>query len=440
MMPRTDPFGKLSIPFSEPAWYSGVPSPYYKASHLKLREVARKWTETHLMDQAHDWEENGSIDHATYQQAAKDGLILPNIGGIRIPKEWTKHAKIIADIPPEEWDGFHAFILQDELMRCGSAGAVGGLFSGMAYGAPLIWKYGSAELREKLMPGLLNGSKRTCITITEPGAGSDVKNLSTTAEKSPDGKYWIINGTKKWITNGIWCDYFTTAVRTRGEPGDPSGISVIVIPKGPDVKVSKMKMGGVWCSGTSQVVFDNVKVPIDYLVGKENEGFKYIMSNFNHERLNIAFSAHRSARVCIEDAMAHAKKRKVFGEPLMELSIIRHKLGQMVRLVESQHAWIESLVYQLNQLSDADGAALLGGQTALLKAHCGITLEFVAREAVQILGGLGYTRGGAGERIERAWREIKSVSIPGGSEEVMLDLAVRQQLKIALKTSRETKL
>ncbi|KAI9617115.1 hypothetical protein KEM48_004972 [Puccinia striiformis f. sp. tritici PST-130] len=201
-----------------------------------------------------------------------------------------------------------------------------------------------------------------------------------------------------------------------------------------------MKMGGVWCSGTSQVVFDNVKVPIDYLVGKENEGFKYIMSNFNHERLNIAFSAHRSARVCIEDAMAHAKKRKVFGEPLMELSIIRHKLGQMVRLVESQHAWIESLVYQLNQLSDADGAALLGGQTALLKAHCGITLEFVAREAVQILGGLGYTRGGAGERIERAWREIKSVSIPGGSEEVMLDLAVRQQLKIALKTSRETKL
>lgn len=115
-------------------------------------------------------------------------------------------------------------------------------------------------------------------------------------------------------------------------------------------------------------------------------------------RLNIAFTAHRSARVCIEDAMAHARKRKVYGEPLMELSIIRHKLGQMVRLVESQQAWIESLVYQLNQLSDADGTALLGGQTALLKAHCGITLEFVAREAVQILGGLGYTRGGAGER------------------------------------------
>ncbi|KAI7940650.1 hypothetical protein MJO28_012935 [Puccinia striiformis f. sp. tritici] len=130
--------------------YSGVPSPYYKASHLKLQEIARKWTETHLMDQAQNWEENQFIDHATNQQAAKDGLIvsrtltfcpfflfpftdffffvlfkelvLPNIGRIRIPKEWTKHVKIITDIPPEEWGGFHAFILQDELMRCGSAG------------------------------------------------------------------------------------------------------------------------------------------------------------------------------------------------------------------------------------------------------------------------------------------------------------------------------
>lgn len=310
----------------------------------------------------------------------------------------------------------------------------------MAYGAPLIWKFGSQALHEKVMSGLLNGTKRVCIAITEPTAGSDVKNLSTTAERSADGKYWIINGTKKWITNGIWSDYFTTAVRTRGKPGDASGISVIVIPKGPDVKVRRMKMGGVWSSGTSFVVFDNTKVPIEYLLGKENEGFKYIMTNFNHERLNIAFSAHRSARVCLEDAIHRAQKRRVFGEPLIELSVIRHKLGQMTRLVESQHAWIESLVHQLNQLSGSEGAALLGGQTALLKAHCGITLEFVAREAVQIMGGLGYTRGGIGERVERIWREVKSVSIPGGSEEVMLDLAVRQQIKISQKVGSQSKL
>ncbi|KAI9620832.1 hypothetical protein H4Q26_013502 [Puccinia striiformis f. sp. tritici PST-130] len=209
MMPHTKPFGNLLIPFSQPAWYSGVPSPYYKASHLKLREVARKWTETHLMDQAQNWEENGSIDHATYQQAAKDGLIsqcYPTLAESGSQKSGlnTSRSSLISP-PPEEWDGFHAFILQDELMRCGSAGAVGGLFSGMAYiilagsvkkGAPLIWKYGSAGLQEKLMPGLLNGSKRACITTTKPGTGSDVKNLLTIAEKSPDGKYWIINGEK----------------------------------------------------------------------------------------------------------------------------------------------------------------------------------------------------------------------------------------------------
>lgn len=439
-MGRHEPFGNQSVPFAEPAWYSGLPSPFYKPSHLRLREAARKWTETHLMDQAHDWEENGSIDHATYQQAAKDGLILPHIGSFHIPKEWTRHNTIIGGVSPEEWDGFHSLILQDELARCGSAGAVGGLFSGLAYGAPLVWKYGSEFLRSKIIPDILSGSKRICITITEPGAGSDVKNLSTTAEKTPDGKYWIINGTKKWITNGIWCDYFSTAVRTKGLPGDPSGISVIVIPKSPGVRVSRMKMGGVWSSGTSQVVFDHVKVPIEYLVGVENEGFKYIMSNFNYERLNIAFSANRSARVCLEDAFDYAQKRQVAGRYLTEISVIRHKLAQMARLVESQHAWIESLIYQFNGLAVSESSMMLGGQTALLKAHCGITLEYVAREAVQIMGGLGYTRGGRGERIERIWREVKSVSIPGGSEEVMLDLAVRQQIKNALKVKQSSKL
>ncbi|KAI8461120.1 acyl-CoA dehydrogenase/oxidase [Phakopsora pachyrhizi] len=435
-MTRHEPFGNQLTPFSEPSWYNGLPSPYYNESHIKLRKIAREWTETHLVDQAHDWEENGSIDHKTYERAAQDGLILPNLGGLRIPKEWTRHGKIIGDIPADQWDGFHAFILQDELSRCGSAGAVGGLFSGLAYGGPLVWKYGSDFLRNSVVPSILDGSKRICIAITEPNAGSDVKNLSTTAEKSSDGKFWIING----ITNGIWCDYFSTAVRTKGSAGDPSGISVIVIPKGPGVKVSRLKMGGVWSSGTSQVVFDNVKVPIEYLVGVENKGFEYIMSNFNHERMNIAFSAHRSARICIEDAFKHSQKRKVFGKPLIELSVIRHKLGQMVRMVESQQAWIESLIYQLNNLSGKEGSALLGGQSALLKAHCGITLEYVAREAVQIMGGLGYTRGGEGERIERIWREIKSVSIPGGSEEVMLDLAVRQQIKISAKSKQNRRI
>ncbi|KNE98096.1 hypothetical protein PSTG_08558 [Puccinia striiformis f. sp. tritici PST-78] len=176
-MPHTKPFGNLSIPFYEPAWYSGVPSPYYKASHLKLQEIARKWTETHLMDQAQNWEENQSIDHATNQQAAKDGLISQ----------------------------CYPTLAESGSQKSGLNTAVGGLFSGMAYiilagsvkkGAPLIWKYGSAGLQEKLMPGLLNGSKRTCITTTKPSTGSDVKNLLTIAEKSPDGKYWIINGEK----------------------------------------------------------------------------------------------------------------------------------------------------------------------------------------------------------------------------------------------------
>ncbi|KAH9813434.1 acyl-CoA dehydrogenase/oxidase [Melampsora americana] len=426
------PYGNCSTAFAEPAWYTGLPSPYYQESHIRLRAAVRKWTEKYLVDQAHDWAENYSIDPETYQQAATDGLLLPQIGGSRIPKEWTKYGKIIADIKPEEWNGFHDLIVQDEMTRCGASGSIAGLFAGISYAAPLIWKYASTELKERILPSLLDGSKRICIAITEPDAGSDVKNLSTSAVRSPDGKHWIVTGTKKWITNGIWSDYFATAVRTRGKPGDPSGISVLIIPFIQGVKVSKMFVGGGWASGTSRVIFNQVEVPIENLVGVENEGFKYIMSNFNHERLNLAFLANRLSRICIEDSIGYASKRQVFGAPLIELGVIRNKLGHMARLVESQQAWIEALVYQLDHLSPEEGSKKLGGQTALLKAHCSTVLEYAAREAVQIFGGLGYTRGGLGEKVERIWREVKSVSIPGGSEEVMLDLGVRQQMKIAL--------
>lgn len=115
-------------------------------------------------------------------------------------------------------------------------------------------------------------------------------------------------------------------------------------------------------------------------------------------RLNLAFLANRLSRICIEDSLEYARKRVVFGAALIELGVIRNKLGHMARLVESQQAWIESLVYQLDHLSEQEGSKLLGGQTALLKAHCSIVLEYAARESVQIFGGLGYTRGGRGAR------------------------------------------
>lgn len=426
------PFGSL-IAWAEPTWYHNLPSPFYTPSHQKFRAVVRAWVDEHLMDVSGDWEEQGKIDPKVYAQAAKDGLLLPFGCGGRIPKHWVNESdgrKIIGGITADEYDEFHDLILYDEFARAG-AGPSMGLSGGLIIGLPPLKDFGSTELQEKFIPPILRGEKRICLAITEPDAGSDVKNLSTTAVRSEDGRYFIVNGVKKWITNGIYSDYFTTAVRTRGKPGDMDGISLLLIPRTEGVKTQSMKMSGVWSSGTTLVNFEDVKVPIENLIGEENSGFKYIMTNFNHERMMMIYQIQRFARVCIEDSLAHAQQRKVFGKPLIEAGVIRNKFAHMAKLVESQQGWIENVTYQLSKLSKEESNALLGGTTALMKAHASQVLELVVREAVQIFGGLGMTRSGKGERVERSWRDLKASSIPGGSEEIMLDLGVRQQLKIA---------
>ena len=221
-----------------------------------------------------------------------------------------------------------------------------------------------------------------------------------------------MNGNKKWITNGAYADYFTVAVRT-GKPG-AKGISFLLIERTDGVRTQQMKCSGVWPSGTAYVSFDNVKVPVENLIGKENKGFMYIVMNFNHERWSIAAQANRFARVCYEQSYVYAHKRKTFGKRLIDHPVIRLKLANMARMIESTHSWLEYVTYQRNKMIKIEQDFLLGGPIALLKAQSTQTLDYCAREASQIFGGLAYTRGGQGEKVERLYREVKAFAIPGG--------------------------
>ncbi|KAG0350457.1 hypothetical protein BG005_010024, partial [Podila minutissima] len=204
-------------------------------------------------------------------------------------------------VPKEEFDAFHEFIIFDELSRCGSGGVLWGILGGLGIGLPPIIKFGSEELKRRIVPDVLAGKKTICLAITEPQAGSDVANLTTTANEASDGSF-IVNGEKKWITNGTFGDYFTTAVRTGGE--GMGGVSLMVIERGmPGVSTRQMKCSGVWSSGTAYINFEDVHVPRANIVGKENRGFKYIMHNFNHERMGIVIQANRLARVCLEESI-----------------------------------------------------------------------------------------------------------------------------------------
>merc|ERR1719387_502062 len=183
---------------------------------------------------------------------------------------------------------------------------------------------------------------------------------------------------------------------------------------------------GVWTSGTTFITFKNVKVPKANIVGALNEGFKQIMYNFNHERWSIAVQATRLARTCLEESLRHARIRKTFGKCLIEHQVIQHKIGEMGRMVEATHAWVENITFQMNTMSKDEQNQRLGGHIALLKLQASKTAEFCAREALQVFGGAGYTRTGQGEKVERIYREVRAYAIPGGSEEIMLNLASSQ--------------
>jgi alkylation response protein AidB-like acyl-CoA dehydrogenase len=328
------------------------------------------------------WEAAGEVPTSVYHQCAKDGLLAPLAFGKSIPKEYA-HYPIIGGIKAEDWDGFHDFVLWDELYR---GGAVSSIFIGLTVGAPPLNHYASKSLKAKIMPEILSGQKRICLAITEPSCGSDVRALSTTAEKTADGSKYIVNGEKKWITNGIFSDYFMTAVRTGGSGAE--GISMLLIPRDlPGIKTRRIEIGAGKLSATTYINFEDVEVPSSFLIGQEGGGFKLIMSNFNHERLWIVFQAIRGSRMCLQDAMEWALKREAFGMTLIEQPVVRHKFGLMAKKVESLQAWTEQIIYELENLSDKEGSRLLGGVTALLKVEAGMTGKFVADECVKIMGG-----------------------------------------------------
>ena len=182
-------------------------------------------------------------------------------------------------------------------------------------------------------------------------------------------------------------------------------------------------------AGTTYIELDDVRVPAANLIGREGMGMRYIMTNFNHERLVIAVGVTSQARTALSAAFAYTLRRQAFGKPLMDQPVVRHRLAKAGAELESLHSWVEGFVYMMTHLTKDEADVRLGGLTALAKAKAGMVLNEVAQTAVLLFGGNGYTRTGQGQIAEMVYREVMGSRIPGGSEDVMLDLAVRQLVK-----------
>ena len=381
------------------------PNPnYYTPEHEQFRRTMREFVTREITPFVNEWDEAEEFPRDLYRKAAGIGLL-----GLGYPEEYGGTP---ADI-------FYSIVATDELARAGSGGVSASLMS-HSIGSPPILNAGSREMKARVMPSILSGEKISALAITEPTGGSDVAGLKTTAIRT--GDHYIVNGEKTFITSGIRADYFTTAVRTNPDEKGAGGVSLLLIERDtPGFTRTHLKKMGWWASDTAHLYFDNCPVPVANLIGQENQGFRIIMQNFNSERLGMSAAACGFAKVCLEDAVAWARDRKTFGQPLIERQVIRHKLVDMAMKIESTRALLEDLAWRVQHRSGDPG--MLVAQTCMLKNLATQTMQFCADQAVQILGGMGYMRG---ERVERIYREVKVNMIGGGAEEIMKDLAARQ--------------
>jgi len=411
-------------------------SPYYNESHHRFRKAMCAFVDREVTPYVSDWDEARELPYSELRRKAFVAGWLPGVIGGPWPVEYVGD-QILGGIQPSEWNAFHELILFDELSRCGSGGLTWGYVGGLLWSfINQIRIFGSQFLKDKIIKPVLTGEKHIALCITEPQAGSDVGGLQSTAIYDKQGQCYILNGQKKFITNGTFADFFIVAAKTHNintiVDGGQNSLSVFFVERqaSPGLKTRPMKCTGMWASGTAYVTFEDVKVPKVHLIGEERQGFKYIVWNFNHERWTFLVMCIRFCRVCYEESFRYAVKRKTFGKPLLESPVIRAKLGTMIRQIEGADAWLHLLTYQMTRLSHEEQNQKLSGPIALLKCHITMLLEQCAREAIQVFGGLGYTRGnGQGGVVERLFRDVKGFALGGGSEEILLDYGIRQAMK-----------
>jgi acyl-CoA dehydrogenase len=367
---------------------------------LALRKLARDVVAREIAPHVAEWEREGMLPRSLHKTFSAAGLL-----GVSFPEA----------VGGGGGNAIDSAILAEEVMHGGgSGGIIASLFThGIAL--PHIAGHGTPELVDRYVRPTLAGDLIGALAVTEPGGGSDVAGLRTTAVR--DGDHYVVNGAKTFITSGVRADFVTTAVRTGGE--GYTGISLLVIDKGlPGFTVSQPldKMG--WrASDTAELSFDDVRVPATQLVGEEGKGFLYIMENFQSERLGLAVHAYATAQRCLDLVLAWVKDRETFGRALVSRQVVRHKIAEMARQTDVARTYTRAAY---DKWLDGDDAVL---EVSMAKNTACAACDFVVDEAVQLFGGLGYMRE---SEVERHYRDSRILRIGGGTDEIMNEVIAKR--------------
>ncbi|WP_248579354.1 acyl-CoA dehydrogenase family protein [Nocardioides sp. InS609-2] len=364
-----------------------------------MRDSAAEFVRREITPHLQEWEDAGEVPRALHLAAARQGLL-----GLAFPEEVGGQGGTLAD----------SVAMQEAFFEAGaSSGLMAALFtSGIAL--PHIAASGNADLVDRFVRPTLAGEKIGALAVTEPGGGSDVASIRTSAVL--DGDLYVVNGAKTFITSGVRADFVTTAVRTGG-PGH-AGLSLLVVEKGtPGFTVDRglAKMG--WhCSDTAELSYVDVRVPVANVVGAPDTGFAQIAQQFVVERIALAVHAYGIAARSLELTAAYCRDRETFGKPLIARQVVRHTLVEMHRQVEVARSYARSIAARHDAGEDVVAEACLAKQTACDAA------TYVCNEAVQLHGGAGYMHG---TEVERHYRDARILPIGGGATEVLTDLAAR---------------
>lgn len=374
-------------------------SPFETPERKALRELARKFAEAEILPHQDEWEHTGELPRELHRKAAEVGLL-----GVAFPEEVGGGGGDVID----------GLVVAEEVGYAGVSGGVQASLFTHSIAVPHIATAGDPEQIERWVKPALAGEKIGSLAITEPDGGSDVAGIRTSAKR--DGDDYVVNGAKTYITSGVRADFVTTAVRT-GDAG-AHGVSLLVVEKGtPGFTVSRKldKMGWL-ASDTAELSFADCRVPAANLVGVENTGFIQIAQNFVTERLGLAVQAYSAAQRCLDLSVQWCRDRETFGRPLISRQLVQHKLAEMARRVDVARVYTRDLAQRylagenvLVQVAFAKNTAVEAG-------------EWVANEAVQLHGGMGYMRE---SEVERQYRDMRILGIGGGTTEIMTGLAAK---------------
>ena len=373
----------------------------FTEDHQTFRRTVQRFAES-LAPHSEEWDEAGIFPREVFKQAADLGLM-----GIRFDPTWGGSGL----------DWWYTAAYAEALVHTRNAGVNMALMVQSDMATPIIHEIASDEVKREFLEPAVKGDKIAALGVSEPGGGSDVAAIRTTARR--DGDDYVINGQKLWITNGTRADFITLAVRT-GDDGY-GGISLLVFPTDvPGFHIGKkLKKIGNRASDTAELFFEDCRVPRRYLLGEENMGFYHIMTNFQGERLIAAISCVAGMELSVRDAIAYGDDRKAFNKPISKFQVWRHKLVEHLTAIEAARR----LTYYAVDKFDKDPATATR-EVTMAKLFAGDLAQRVVYDCQQMHGGFGYVTEYA---VARAFTDMRLITIGGGTSEVMKEILVKME-------------